>query len=268
MLVGLQNGIRKIASDATKGERHSCPNCNGELVLKQGRKVVHHFAHKSPVNCSWQHGETRAHMNAKLLIERSLRNRGLQVEVEHIVPTLTGDRRSDVSLWHPQNNSHFAFELQHSSISVPEIECRAYSYAQAGITQIWIPFLRPIVWENGTRGTNCNWILDRYPALQFERWIHGFNLGNGMWMYDPIHMKFWHARLTDYEIYVEHTTWYESGGVENSAGGYRRKSKKFKTLSLNGPFNFDLLKIHSFPRNEFRTSQYNWPSGYVGNLVP
>jgi len=47
----MQNGQRVDAWDAEKGGAFRCPNpdCGASLVLKQGRIVTPHFAHKPPL---------------------------------------------------------------------------------------------------------------------------------------------------------------------------------------------------------------------------
>lgn len=47
-----------------------CPSCGEKLVAKKGDKVVHHFAHKSNLNCEYGY-ETSLHMAAKKIIENA-----------------------------------------------------------------------------------------------------------------------------------------------------------------------------------------------------
>lgn len=77
MLVAELDGGRIDAFSAERGPTYHCPKCRGEVVLKKGRKVVHHFAHKPPTECTWATGETRAHMEAKVLVWDALKVRGL-----------------------------------------------------------------------------------------------------------------------------------------------------------------------------------------------
>ncbi len=135
MLVANLNRERIDAFIAERGPEYRCPECEGVVILKKGRKVIDHFAHKPPTDCSWASGETRAHLEAKLLVAKALAGRGLRAEVEFVVNTLPGDRRADVIAWSP-NGRQIAFELQHTPIDLNEIESRASSYARAGIVQI------------------------------------------------------------------------------------------------------------------------------------
>ncbi|MTH94783.1 competence protein CoiA, partial [Roseibium sp. RKSG952] len=124
----VKNETRISALAALRGAEYRCPACRGLLILKKGRRVVHHFAHKPPTNCTWAKGETQAHLRAKTELAQSFTGRGIRAEVEFVVETLTGDRRADVMAWKP-NGFQVAFELQHTPISVNEIEARAFSYA-------------------------------------------------------------------------------------------------------------------------------------------
>lgn len=51
MLIALLNQTRITAAAAERGREYRCPNCSKPLVLKKGRVVIHHFAHKPPVLC-------------------------------------------------------------------------------------------------------------------------------------------------------------------------------------------------------------------------
>src|SRR5262245_43545995 len=99
MLVAEHQGVRVDASDATRGADYVCPWCKGIVIFKPGRKVISHFAHKPPTDCTWASGETRAHLEAKKLVADILTARKLRAEIEHVVPSLSGDRRADVMVW-------------------------------------------------------------------------------------------------------------------------------------------------------------------------
>lgn len=266
MLVAKLGEDRIDAAIAQRGPEYHCPQCKGVVILKKGRKVIDHFAHKPPTDCTWAAGETRAHLEAKLIVSQALAGRGLKAQVECVVDTLPGDRRADVMAWSPKG-LQIAFELQHTPIGLDEIERRAFSYARAGIAQIWIPFLKASVWKDGeSRGGG--WFVRQYSPRPFERWVHGLNGKSGMWMYDPAEKKFWLGRLEGHQIYVEETSWYSEGGEENYGGGFHRWSKRYKELTLEGPYAPESLLIKVAPRRAFKTKDYNWPAGRIAHLVP
>lgn len=266
MLIADLEGIRIDAFTAERGPTYFCPRCKGEVVLKKGRKVVQHFAHKPPTDCTWAKGETRAHMEAKVVVSVALTARGLRTELEFIVNTLQGDRRADVMAWSPKG-LQIAFELQHTPIGLDEIEHRASSYARAGIAQIWIPFLKSKVWDEGVP-RHGGWFVQRYSPRLFERWVHGFNGKNGMWMYDPNDKAFWLGRLAGHQTYVEESTYFSEGGEENYSGGFWKYSKRFKELTLEGPFKVEELLIAVTKRRAFYKAGYDWPVARIANLTP
>ena len=266
MLVANLEDVRVDAANAERGPEYRCPKCKGIVILKKGRKVIDHFGHKPPTDCSWAIGETRAHLEAKLLVASALATRGLRAEVEFVVNTLSGDRRADVMAWSLMG-LQIAFELQHTPIDLNAIERRASSYARAGIAQIWIPFLKASVWKDG-EPRKGGWFIERYSPRPFERWVHGFNGKHGMWMYDPDDKEFWLGSLAGHQIYVEGTSWYSEGGDENYCGGFHRWSKRFKELTLEGPCSAEKLLIKIEARRAFATKDYSWPAGRVAHLTP
>jgi len=265
MLVANLDQNRIEASLAEKGPEYRCPGCNGIVNLKKGRIVIHHFAHRPPTNCLWAKGETREHREAKKLVATGLAEKGLRTEVEYVVDTMTGDRRADVMVW-SSNDSQLAIELQHSTISLDDIERRTRSYASAGITQIWIPFLKESVLDNATRNTNGTLLVEKYSARPFEKWIHGLNGKNGMWMYAPSTREFYHASLAPHQIYVESSSWYSEGGEEQSAGGYYKNSKRWRELTLTGPFKLEQLRLKTFGRTAYSIHVYNWPAARLAKF--
>ncbi|MBB3965115.1 competence protein CoiA [Rhizobium metallidurans] len=266
MLIADLNGERIDAARAKRGPDYRCPACCEIVVLKQGRKVIEHFAHKPPISCSSANGETRAHLEAKALVHSALIGRGLKAEIEFSVSTFRGDRRSDVMAWSPKNVS-IAFELQHTAIDLDEIEARASSYGHAGIAQIWIPFLKSSVWKDG-EPCREGWFVERYSPRPFERWVHGFGGKHGMWMYDPAKKEFWLGRMAGHQTYVEEKSWYSEGGEENYGGGFHRWSKRYKELTLTGPHKADELLIKIETRKKFNGEGFSWPAGLIARLIP
>lgn len=112
------------------------------------------------------------------------------------------------------------------------------------------------------------WMRERYSPRTFERWVHGFNGKSGMWMYDPKDKAFWLGRLAGHQTYVEEMTWYSERGEENYGGGFWKYSKRFKELTLKGPYRAEDLLIKVSSRRAFSTSGYNWPAARIADLVP
>ena len=102
--------------------------------------------------------------------------------MEYVVDTLSGDRRADVMTWSPTGVA-VAFELQHTSIGLDEIESRSRSYARAGIAQLWIPFLNDAALRQAESRSGGSLFVERYSPRPFEKWVHGLHGKDGMWMY-------------------------------------------------------------------------------------
>ena len=206
------------------------------MILKQGRIVVAHFAHKSTLQCATScSGETEVHLAAKDCLVGEFRDRNLRAEIEFEVPALIGDRRADVMVWSPQGQP-VAIELQHSTIGLRELERRAFAYAGAGVAQMWIPFLEPDVlkaagWREG--GQQGNRFLERHTASAWERWVHGLNFREA-WYYDPEDGRFWRGRLDRHDIKSQPPrNWFEKG-MQDVFGTYAYASKRWRELTLSG----------------------------------
>ena len=268
MLVANLNGHRIEATEADKGHEYHCPECQSVVVLKKGRIVTHHFAHKPPTDCRWAKGETREHLAAKQLFKEEFVGRGLRAEVEHEVKSLPNDRRADVMVWSP-NGTPFALELQHTPIGYDDLENRTRSYIRAGVRVIWIPFIRSILWEDAEvpqSDADGDFIIERFSARPLERWVNGFNYGR-FWMYDPSDSALWEANLSTHNIHVPETSWYDSEGNENYAGGYSKPSRRWRKLKLWGPYSLNQVKIGTMKRLEMKMGNHQYPGGKVGKFV-
>ena len=62
---------------AKKTNKYKCPDCNTDVILRQGNVNRHHFAHKSLNNCSYYDSPTESdiHKEAKNIIKSKLDNR-------------------------------------------------------------------------------------------------------------------------------------------------------------------------------------------------
>jgi len=180
MLVALNNDQRFEADAAEKGLDYYCPNCRGEVILKKGRIVIHHFAHKAETVCLFAKPESPGHVKAKGLFQNLYKERGHKADIEFIVHTLPNDRRADVMV-HPPKGRPVAIELQDSTIDLDEIEKRTQGYCNAGIPVLWLPFARKKYWDEKIPSDDAGWnfLISKYAARPFERWIHGYNFKEG-----------------------------------------------------------------------------------------
>ena len=257
MLVALMEKERILAGLAEKGRAYFCPGCSQEVTVKKGRKIIHHFAHKPPVSCSWAAGETQLHLKAKELLYLHFKAEGRFVEIEY--PIADRQLRADV-LVSARNGQSVAFELQHSTISPDEIEHRTSLYFQHRVALTWLPLIRLEKLE--FERTMSGGIVKRYSPKPFERWIHGFNFGH-IWYFDPESAQLWHGKFDKCMIDVPYNEWYESGGHHVSVGGYEKISKRWKKLTLTGPFFLNDVTFTIKPRPEAKIGAHWYPKGAI-----
>lgn len=125
MLVAFDElGRRVVGRDATKDQHYFCTGCKDEVIVKQGRVIVHHFAHRPAAACDLA-GETVRHMDMKMCMLNGLAQ--LSPEIEY--PVLEGRRRADLFI---AGDPPVVIECQHSSLSLAELERRRFDYNQIG----------------------------------------------------------------------------------------------------------------------------------------
>jgi competence protein CoiA len=247
MLVAEKDSVRIEALDAEKGNAYRCPKCGEEVVLKKGRIVVHHFAHKTGGDCSWAVGETREHMTAKRLLANGMRRRGLTAEIEKVVISIDGDRRADVLITCSSGKSA-AVEIQHTPIAYQEIERRTSAYIQAKIPVAWLAILTADMKAEMIK-TSKGHVVRKFSPRPFHKWVHAYYFKN-LWFIDPDSGDLWVGELSAHLIEVPSSHWYGEGGEELSAGGYSRRSKRWRDLHLNGPIRIDDVDLSTPMRHK------------------
>ena len=203
--------IKVLARDSTIAEApFLCPQCTKELILRKGRIKVHHFAHKPPVTCSFGAGETEQHFRAKLGIFDALREQSnvAELEIEKDFGTSVADVYARIS------GVAVAIELQRSALSVSDITARTRNYHRLGIAVVWLGLPASLPVET------------KYSPKAWEKWCHAAYFGRVyFWSHgqviQPVHFD-------SYHIHVAATSWYEDGS-EQSAGGYDKRSKRWRT---------------------------------------
>ena len=263
MLVALENGRRMEASVAEKGPAYTCPKCAAVVILKKGRVITHHFAHKPPTDCTWASGETAAHMKAKTALCEALRQRGFRAELEVEILSTGGDRRADVVLWSKNGQTRVAFEIQHQPLSFDGIEQRTRGYIAAGVPVLWVGLLGAKVFEDAeTKGANL--VIPRYSPRQWEKWAHAFAFKSIWYMDDD--GQLWRGVFTGHQIEVPYSSWYTSDGSQESAGGFTRFSKRWRVLTLTGPYQISDLTIGLKDRPPWESKDFKLPKGKVVTL--
>jgi competence protein CoiA len=217
MLCGIrfQDNLKVFASYSEKEHGpFNCPGCKHELVLRKGRIKVHHFAHKPPYHCQRGEGESDAHRKCKESIYNSLSKytHVTNLDVEADFGAVIADVYCLI------NNVPVAIEIQRSNLSVNEITARTSAYEKLGINVLWLALFNKKLGEK------------KYSPKAWEKWCHATYYGRVYyWVADltiaPVH-------FAEFQNYVESSSWYSESGEEQSAGGYYKYSKRYRTPSL------------------------------------
>ncbi|EHP44218.1 competence protein CoiA-like family protein [Cupriavidus basilensis OR16] len=260
MLVALLNGARTFAALAQKGPTYDCPGCGQVVTLKKGLKVIHHFAHKPPVTCTWAKGETAAHMAAKKLFLDHLRALPRVADVEFPI----GTQRADVYAL-GKNGAPYVFEMQHQPITEQDIARRTQDYFKQGAAVTWLPLID--LSKLTTKKTATGHIIERYSPKPFEKWLQGFNFKE-LWYVEPSTGLLWQGKFDKAMLEVAYSEWHVSGGGTESAGGYSRPSKRWRKLTLTGPFTLAQLNITTTRRQSSSVGTHFYPQGNRIVFVP
>jgi hypothetical protein len=267
MLTALRDDVRVYASAAEKGHDYLCPGCKALLILRKGKVRIHHFAHRPPVSCAWEIGETLAHLEAKLALKEALAPRCHRSELEWPVPSLAGDRRADVFVW-DMSGGRIAFELQHTGIGIEEVERRTRAYMAAGLAVVWLPFLRSRFRALARRtapGEDGDWIVERYRPKPFERWLNAFNFGE-VWYWAPRTKRLMRGVFEPDLAMVPAPAWHEAFGESQLVPA--STATPFVTLRLDGPYDPSALLIRCAPRKPASLGRYELPGGPMARLAP
>lgn len=250
MLMAVGPGGRTAAHAAVRGDAFRCLACGSAVLLKRGSRVVAHFAHARAAACSWAHGETLVHLNAKASLARAFTDRGLDVALEVELLSSGGDRRADVLVRNPDTGARVAIEIQHSALPLDAIERRTRAYAAAGVPVIWIATLdwKRASWRTLGRGTR---IIDRFAAAPWQRFAAAYH--GQLWFWAD--GQLWRGWLQD--------TWVAQSTDES---GWSR-SGRWSSLTLEGPFAPARVRIAARAARIEAHEAFALPAGFCANLV-
>ena len=268
MLVAFTNN--KSSVPAWKAEREmlpfSCPECGKEVVLHKGQIRAHHFKHKPPITCTYGTGETDEHYIAKRGLYESLSVQANVSKCEIEYRGLNGPR-PDVYFETKTPSARVAVELQKSSQTVEEVARRTTTYAQLGVSVIWVfPYSQPNWVEGETNVCKVQSWHEYFHLMYFGR-VYFWQIGR---IVRAAHFaKFYRDTpqgnwVEDFEEEVGEdlsgTHFYQDKHDEAYYGGGQRFVKSFKTvLWANEPL--DLLQdFRSTTRLHFQTKRFTVPN--------
>ncbi|WP_181566873.1 MULTISPECIES: competence protein CoiA [Bacillus] len=133
----------QIARKLSKNKSILCPHCRNSVIYKKGRSIRAHFAHhNSDCVVSNYEPETVSHILGKEILFNWLTKQFPDAEVQFEVYIPETKQIADILVKHngdeSLDNIQWAFEFQHSQLSVRDWEKRHLSYESEGIQDFWI----------------------------------------------------------------------------------------------------------------------------------
>jgi competence protein CoiA len=205
------NGEPAIAySESRSRGPFICSDCNEEVILKTGKVRVNHFAHVNPIACKFATGESEEHRRCKMEIYQALLQQPgvTKVALERSLTTVRPDVSAII------NGVPVAIEVQISTLSQETIIHRTKEYERRGIYVLWLAQWTPYL--DGAR----------YGPRLWEKWVHAAYFGRVYYWVKGLQVASY--RFEPHYKRIRATTWYSEDGKEMSAGGYRRRSKRWR----------------------------------------
>lgn len=157
MLLARNNDKYIWATQAIKGECYFCPACGEQVILRQGKSNISHFAHFSSNDClDNQEGETYEHLLGKQQIFEWALNNEWQPELEVYLPEIK--QRADLLL--TINDQKVALEFQCSPLTLQRLSERNQGYASLNYKFWWI------------LGSSYQRLINHYSAQKFIQLHH------------------------------------------------------------------------------------------------
>jgi competence protein CoiA len=212
----------------------ACPECSASVVLKKGRVVAHHFAHKPPVICEYGSGESHAHHECKRAIFDAL-NKAPNV-TKCAVERGLGSVRPDVSAF--IGGIPVAIEIQRSNISTRLLEKRMREYSKKGVHLVWVCLGLDRCDDDGEKIAPNLW----------QKWLHAAYFGRVYYWDSSVGGAcLWPVHYSEHLLWVEPSEWF--------AGGYHRTSKRFRTADFGPPVDLS--------RNFVARKRDGWSGGQI-----
>jgi competence protein CoiA len=207
-----------------------CSVCNEEVLLRTGRYRINHFAHANPIACKFAIAESDDHLRCKMEIYEALQKEPCvrDVALERSFEVVRPDVSAQI------NGASVAIEVQISSLSLETIQVRTIEYARKGIYVLWLLQWRPEL------------DAKRYAPRIWEKWIHAAYFGRVYYWIEGL--KVVSYRFDPSFKTVPQKTWYSKRGDKVTAGGYSRRSKRYRTPIRGKTFN---LATDFVPRTRY-----------------
>mgnify|MGYP001038965924 CR=1 FL=1 len=126
----------------SKDNKLFCPFCKSNVSYRNGDIVKAYFAHKNIIDCpSYGAEESEDHEKGKQIIYEWLKNQYPDAFIEYEYHITATNQLADVYIEHKHGNLKglkWAFEFQHSSITLGSWKKRHELYEKAGIQDFWV----------------------------------------------------------------------------------------------------------------------------------
>lgn len=127
-----ENRMRVSIDDASANVRYLCPACGDPLVIKRGKIIAHHFAHKKGKQCDPYYASKTS------LWHRTMQNKFPEAAQEMMVWNRNRTKFRVADALVTIDDDIYVFEFQHSTISTDEFIARTTFYLDLGYKVVWI----------------------------------------------------------------------------------------------------------------------------------
>lgn len=157
-----------------------CPACEAPVRVRNGAKVLAHFAHVGPACEAASENESAVHLAGKRWLQALGERLGYSVALETYYPAIK--QRADV-VWQSGKRT-IVLEFQCSPLNAERLLVRTAGYHRLGLDCIWILGPKKQVksltnmraqeqyWQVGHDGQLHLWFCDGYRHLEDWQWAH------------------------------------------------------------------------------------------------
>ncbi|WP_237728469.1 competence protein CoiA [Paenibacillus sp. OSY-SE] len=132
----------EVVAKLVKKHQLFCPNCGGDVIFKKGAVNTPHFAHRM-AECEYvgHEPETKSHIKGKAILYEWLKGMFPTAFVQYEVHIPATGQIADIYVEHRDGvfaGLKWAFEFQHSPITITQWEERHKLYESVDIQDFWI----------------------------------------------------------------------------------------------------------------------------------
>ena len=181
---------------ADKKEEYMCPECNKDLIIRQGTKRIHHFAHykeDNPCNYYNNPNETQIHKDAKLALKQILETgiklkinrkccscecdmydwdvpslKNCNVEIEYRFDYNNSLKIADLAVLH-KNNIYTIFEIYNSHKTIND--ARPEPWFEFDAKHIINSINKEQIVLECIRKENCDYCLQKQYIKELHTWL-------------------------------------------------------------------------------------------------